>query len=559
MINIKRPPFALLVLLGLATVSIVVAAGDPPGSEALQKVLDERLSTDGAGGAMLVAREGKILFSRGYGLADREGKAAATPDTRFRIGSVTKQFTAAAILHLAEQGCLSIEDPLSKYFPSYPGGEKITLRQLLNHTSGLHSYTEQEGFAEKVGKPIKPADLIAWFQNAPPDFPPGEQFRYSNSGYFLLGEIVAKVSGQSFGDYLDHTFFGPLGMHDTGLWLNATPPANAAKGYSFDGKEFKPAPEWDMSWAGGAGELYSTTSDLWRWTEALQGGKVLDAGSLKAARSEFTVPKKETQVLRYGMGLFHTEIEWMPAIGHTGGLPGYLSSVMWLPDSQVTLVVLSNAMPPRPGSSPDELLALAARSFLQGEIAAHAPKVDAAILPAIYPSYAGRYQYPGGVQNITVEQGKIFAQLGEQPRFEILPCGPDAFFYPSVAARIVFEHDPKTHAVISLAHTQNGVTFKAPKLGDEPASVTLGNEVLDAFTGKYQYGPQAVLTVTRRENQLYAKLTGQPEFPIFPKSDHEFFWKAVPASVEFVRGGDGAVEKAIHHQGGATLNAPRQK
>jgi len=553
---------ALAAFLAFSTILPVVRGAEDEtalsvSAEAFGKTLAERLSADGTGEAVLVARQGKILFSQGYGQADREGSVAATPETRFRIGSMTKQFTAAAILKLASEGKLSLADPLTKYLPGYPGGEKITLRHLLNHTSGLHNYTDKPDFASKVATAIAPDDLIAWFRNDPPDFPPGEQFRYCNTGYFLLGQIVAQVSGHPLGDYFQEQFFTPLSMRDTGTWKNATTPEHGAKGYSFDGKEFHPAAEWDMSWAGGAGDLYSTTADIWRWTEALHHGRVLPAASLQAALEEFTVKKPETLSLRYGMGLYHAEIEWLPAIGHTGGLPGYLSEVMWLPDEDTTVVVLSNAMPPKPGSSPAEIVPLAVRAFLGSEIAGHAPKELSAPDTKAYAAYAGRYQYPEGVQTITVEGGRIYGQLDGQPRYEIFPSGPGEFFYKVAAARIVFHRGGKDGAVTSLSHTQNAATFSAAKLGPAPAEVKLSDEALDAFTGRYQYSPAAVLTVTRREHQLYAQLTGQPEFPIYAKSDHEFFWKIVPATVEFVKGDDGKVAKAVHHQGGATLDAPR--
>jgi hypothetical protein len=357
------------------------------------------------------------------------------------------------------------------------------------------------------------------------------------------------------GDYLQKQFFAPLGLHDTGAWNNAAPPDHAAKGYSFLDKQLQPAVDWDMSWAGGAGGLYSTVGDLWRWTEALQGGRVLSPDSLRTMTTEATVTKKETLTLRYGMGLYHSEIGWLPALGHNGGLNGFLSSVMWFPEQKVTVVVLGNAMPSPPGISPDEIMPVAARAALGPEMAAHAPTVDPTINPGIYSDYAGRYDYKSGVQEFTVENGHIFAQLTGQNKFEIFPSGPDAFFFKVVAASVVFQRD-KAGVVTGVVHSQNGVTFTAPRLSEKDAPV-LSNEALDAVVGQYQYGPMAVLTVTRRGNQLYAQLTGQSEAPIFPQSDHEFIWRIVPASVEFIPGADGKITSAIHHQNGTTFTAPK--
>jgi len=544
---------ALLYFLG--PIPLTAQTGGTPGLTDLESKLAKRFPADGPGVAVLAARDGRIIFAHGYGLADRDKQLPVTPETRFRIGSITKQFTAAAILHLAGEGRLSIDDPLAKYFPHYPGGDKITLHHLLNHTSGLHNFTGHPDFMARVIKPIAPDDLVAWFQDDPPDFVPGEEFRYSNTGYVLLGQIVEKVSGLPLGDYLQKTFFGPLGMHDTGVWLNATPPDHAAKGYSFVGTQLQPAVDWDMSWAGGAGELYSTVEDLWRWTEALQGGRVLSADSFKTMTTVASVRKKDTLTLQYGMGIYHSEIGWLPALGHNGGLDGYLSEVMWFPEEQVAVAVLINAMPPPPGTSPEEIVPLVARAVLGPEMEAQSPKIDPTIDPKVYADYVGRYDYKSGIQEITVDNGHIFARLTGQNKFEVFPSGPDAFFFKVAAAGMVFQRD-KSGAVTGVIHHQNGMTFTAPKLSEADAPV-LSNDVLDAIVGQYQYSMMAVLTVTRRDNQLYAQLTGQQEMPIFPRSDHEFFWKIVPASVEFVKGPDGKVTSAIHHQNGITFTAPK--
>src|SRR4051794_17667196 len=161
--------------------------------------LSEVTKGDSSGVAVLVARDGKVVFQGGFGLADIAKKTPITPQTKFRIGSVTKQFTAAAVLRLAEQGKLSLNDSLAKHFPDFADFSGVNVRHLLTHTSGLHSYTEKPEVLGRLTKPIEPAMLIALFQNDPPDSAPGAGFHYNNSAYFLLGEMVAKVSGKPFG------------------------------------------------------------------------------------------------------------------------------------------------------------------------------------------------------------------------------------------------------------------------------------------------------------------------------------------------------------------------
>ena len=207
---------------------------------------------------------------------------------------------------------------------------------MLNHTSGLHNYTEKPEFLLLVSKPVAAATAIKWFRDDPPDFPPGTKFAYSNTNYFLLGKIVATVSGRTFGDFLRTEFFEPLGMRDTGVYANSKPPPGSAKGYMWLNGKLIPALEWDMTWAGGAGNLYSTLGDLWRWTEALHAGRVVSHESLGSMLKEVSLPGNEKPAIRYGFGVYHDEIGGLPVVEHNGGLHGFLNLVTWFPSQKMT-------------------------------------------------------------------------------------------------------------------------------------------------------------------------------------------------------------------------------
>lgn len=514
-----------------------------------------KLTDDGLPGmAVLVARDGKIVYQGGFGFAELGKKVPVTADTPFRIGSVSKQFTAAAVVRLAEEGKLSLADPLENYFAGFPEG--ITLRQLLNHTSGIHSYTEKPEFLGKVAKPIAPEDLIAWFRDDPPDFAAGKGFHYNNSAYFLLGEIVAKISGKPFATCLDEMFFGPLGMKHTGIYRNASPPADAAAGYSIAEGKATAALDWDMSWAGGAGALYSTVGDLFLWNEALFGGKVLKPASFK----DMITPVKLAEGvdgMNYGYGLMMSELSRLPAIGHGGGLNGWSSDLLRLPDQHCTVVALANAMPPVDGFEPGGVTRKIAGKFLEADIAKLPPlEEDSTVDKKTYPDFAGRYDYKSAVMTVTVEDGRLHAQLSGQPKFEISPSAPDSFFWKVTDAKVVFQRDAKGK-VVAARHTQGGNSFTAPRIVAKEVKLT---EVeLDAILGQYQYGPAAVLTVTRDGDSVFAQLTGQPKFGIHPKSAAEFEWREVEASVTFKKDGDGKVTGATHRQNGATFDVVKIK
>ncbi len=303
------------------------------------------------GAAVLVAQNGRILYQNGYGYADIGNRVRITPETKFRIGSITKQFTAAAILKLQEDGKLSVDDKLSKYYPDFPHGDEITLYHLLTHTSGLANYTNKPDFLRKVMTETTPAEIVEAIKKDKPDFNPGEKWEYCNSGYFLLGCIVEKVSGKSLETFIQETFFDPLGMKNTGMhhWNRIL--EREATGYSYVGGKVQRSIDWDMSWAGGAGALYSTVGDLYRWNNALFNGKVLTAASLEAA---FTPAQlKDGKVAAavgqgYGFGWIVGKLRGLRSLAHDGALHGFVSYLMQLPDQKFTVAVLANNDPPIP-------------------------------------------------------------------------------------------------------------------------------------------------------------------------------------------------------------------
>jgi CubicO group peptidase (beta-lactamase class C family) len=528
------------------------AAAEPSLEQGIKNHLGYLTDNDLPGIAVLVARDGQVVYQGGFGLADIEAKSPVTPETKFRIGSVSKQFTAAAVLRLADEGKLSLDDRLEKYFPGFPGADAITLHQLLTHTSGIHSYTSKPEFMARVATAVTPEDLVAFFRDDPQDFAPGEKFLYNNSGYFLAGEIVAKVSGRSLDAFLREAFFEPLGMKDTGVFVNAAPPPGVARGYAMAEGKATAALDWDMSWAGGAGALYSTVGDLFRWNEALFGGKVLKPETFALMTTAAKLPPGAE--MSYGYGVVVSTLRRLPSVGHGGGLNGWSSDLLRLPDQRCTVVALANALPPVPGHEPGSVTRRLAEKVLEAEIKALPPmEEDPHVDKATYAALAGRYDYKNAVMTVTVEDGRLHAQLTGQPKFEIFPSAPDAFFWKVTDAEVVFLRDEK-NAVTAARHTQSGNTFTAPRLAE--ATVTLTSEELEAIVGSYQYGP-AVLIVTRDGEAVFAQLTGQQKFQIHPKSATEFEWRVVPASVVFVKDEDGKVTKAVHTQNGRSFDAPK--
>jgi CubicO group peptidase (beta-lactamase class C family) len=333
---------AFLVLLILQFAPRVWALS--PEAEARIDALARQTMADGISAGLVVAigEQGNPTFERAYGLANLEWNAPVTTDTVFRVGSITKQFAAAGVLLLAEQKKLSLDDKLAKYFPDYPRGDEVTLRQLMNHTAGVHSYPgPTEKTIVRVG--ITVPDMVKHLAGLGYDFDPGTRWEYSNSGYFLIGAVIEQVTGQSLREFARERLFEPLRLTHTAVDTNDEIVPKRASAYFRDPARkgvFENADYIDMSVPHAAGGIRSTAGDLIKWTAALHGGRVVGAASYKEMTTPASVRDKEDA--QYGLGLHLLEKQGHRLINHDGGIEGFQASMTYVVDSQTTVVVLAN-------------------------------------------------------------------------------------------------------------------------------------------------------------------------------------------------------------------------
>ncbi|MDP5202491.1 serine hydrolase [Flavobacterium sp. DG2-3] len=273
-------------------------------------------------GSALVAENGKVIFKKGFGSANMEWNIPNQPDTKFRLGSISKQFTALLIVKLAEEGKLKLDVPIATYLPDYPkeNGSKITIHQLLTHSSGIPNYTDAPGFfKDKARNPYTPEAFVKTFSSLPLEFTPGEKFSYSNSGYFLLGYIIEKITGKTYEQYLQEIIFTPLKMVNSGYDHSDVILKNRAAGYERKGKLISNAPYVDMSIPYAAGSLYSTVEDLYLWDQALYTNKLLSAKSMESLFQPYIKAGDGS----YGYGWFIEDDENGKTVGHGGGINGF--------------------------------------------------------------------------------------------------------------------------------------------------------------------------------------------------------------------------------------------
>jgi CubicO group peptidase (beta-lactamase class C family) len=303
-------------------------------------------------GSVLVARGADVILSKGYGAANLEWDIPNAPSTKFRLGSITKQFTAAAILLLEERGKLKIDDPIKAYMPDAPSTwDRITIFNLLTHTSGIPNFTALPEYKSLQVSETTPVKTLAAVRDKPLDFFPGEKMLYSNSGYILLGFIIEKVTGGSYARFVQDNIFTPLGMKDSGYDSNTDIIAHRAAGYMPSPNGPVNAGYIHMTIPHAAGALYSTTEDLLRWERALFGGKVLSAASLR----KMTTPFKND----YALGVVATTADGRKVVQHAGGIDGFNTFLAYYPDDKLTVAVLANVNGPAPSAIAAKLATVA--------------------------------------------------------------------------------------------------------------------------------------------------------------------------------------------------------
>ncbi|MDW8851543.1 serine hydrolase [Flavobacterium sp. MMLR14_040] len=338
-----KKPIKLIAVCFLVLSAFNVAAQDK--AKQIEQLLNQYNQYGLFNGSALVSENGKVILQKGYGSANMEWNIPNQPDTKFRLGSISKQFTALLIVKLAEESKIKLDVPITTYLPDYPKetGEKITIHNLLTHTSGIPNYTNAPNFMnEKARNPYSPADFVKTFSNLPLEFKPGEKFAYSNSGYFLLGYIIEKITGKTYEQYLQETIFTPLKMVNSGYDHSDVVLKNRAAGYEKAGKKIVNASYIDMSIPYAAGSLYSTVEDLYLWDQALYTNKLLSEKSMESLFKPYIAQGDEA----YGYGWFLRDVTngkgKVKVIEHGGGINGFNTNISRVPSDKILIVLLNN-------------------------------------------------------------------------------------------------------------------------------------------------------------------------------------------------------------------------
>lgn len=515
--------------------------------------VQQYFTADAPGGAVLVAQGGKVLYERALGMADMSKTTALTTGNQFRVGSVTKQFAAVAIMQLAEQGKLALGDEIQKYVDFPKKEHPITIEHLLTHTSGIPSFTGMPSYKpEAYAKDVTLPELIALFADLPLEFAPGTSWNYSNSGYILITAIIERASGRTWPEYAAEYLFKPAGMQHSSAAITGGPLPHECIGYAKTDSGYEPARPISLTWPRGAGSIRSTVDDLLKWNSSVFAGKLVPSAMLAKAHAPYVFPDGSTKAYGYGWGF--QNVQGSPSIEHNGGIDGFASASIYLPKEDIYVVALTNSEGQDVGRLAPELAAIALGKPYGGPLL---PLADGAA-----QDYPGVYVTADSVERyITADEQGLHAQRKGGGMFDLQFRGNDHFMYAGDLITLTFLR-AGGKVVGARFLSRDGVEQMLTR-SDKPlpaprAELALKNADLQAYVGEYEVMPGFTLTFRAEGDRFFVLPTRNSEAEVFGEAPHKFYLKIVEATIEFHPEADGTVNRLTYTQG-ETLKGVRIK
>jgi CubicO group peptidase (beta-lactamase class C family) len=536
-----------------ATKSIALAATAPQNIAAeIDAIFKQAYPANSPGATVLVAKNGKIIYRKAFGMANLELKVPMKPENVFQLGSITKQFTSVAILMLMEQGKLSLKDTLSKYIPDYPSGNEITLHHLLNHTSGIKSFNTLPDFSTKIRLDITPEAMINSFKHMPLEFTPGEKYAYNNSGYFLLGYIIEQLSGMSYADFIQKNIFDILGMKNSCYANTYKIIPNRATGYQFYEGKYENAEYMSTTIPYAAGSLLSTIDDMFLWNKAISQNTLISEKSKQLAFTNHTLSNGKHS--NYGYGWFINEIAGTTTLEHAGGIYGFTTSGISIPDKNIYSIVLTNLDDGKGAETHNTKVAYA---LLGKSIAQKAP---VQISEKELKKWVGAYQFEDVVRFITYDKGVLYSMRegGRPQKLEPLSATEYRFENSFSMYQFSFNNGKKQVLYTDRIIKSIGVETDKKPLA-EKETIQLAPKILSNYVGVYELQPTIQITIEMQNARLFATATGQPAVELLAEAEDHFFFKEIAAQVVFTLNTDGTVKSLTFSQGGNQMEGKKMK
>lgn len=482
---------------------------------------------DGPGGTVLVSKAGQVLYNKAYGKANLELNVPMNTDHVFRLGSLTKQFTAVCILKLVEQGKLSLEDELTKFIPDYPvHGKKITIANLLTHTSGIKNYTGLPAFNDVLKRQdLSPQELIDLFKDEPLDFEPGSNNLYSNSGYILLGYMIEKISGKTYAEYVQENIFVPLQMTHSYYDKQAKVIPDRVSGYRKRNNRYENSEFLSMTLPYAAGSLLSTTGDLLKWYTGLASGKVISKVNLELAQTSWQLANgKETG---YGFGWEIGNIQGSKAVKHNGIVNGFFTDIVYLPAENILVSILSNYENVGDLDIPAAKLAAMAlnRPYTFTEIT-----LNPDILQKYQAVYSNLYL---GERYLINQEGTLMYYYKGGGKTRLIPYGKDVFRLDNSLNLIRFQRDATgVIAGYEIKGTGMASVWKKSKAIPVTRQINLTEKILRTYTGKYLFDSNMLFEVVMERSKLFGRV-GNDQKELVPFAENKFYANDMDATIIF--------------------------
>lgn len=497
-------------------------------TEKLDQLFESAYNPTKSGAAILISKDGKTIYQNQIGLANVEYQIPISTTSKFHIGSITKQFTAAGILLLEEEGKLAINDPISKYLPSIPADKKmLTIAQLLTHTSGFKDYPQIPEIRNQIRNNLLPKQVIAQVNEVALEFEPGTELSYSNSGYMLLGVLIEAISGQDYGTFLENRIFKILDMNSTSVNNYEAIVPNRAIGYSEDENDQLIHATFHTS-PFSAGAIISTVEDLNKWAIGLYQGNIISKKSLKKMLTNNLL--RNGQATDNGFGWEINKIADMPCFEHSGFVPGYKSNSIYIPEQNIYVVVMQNNEYGSPTPTMINAAALVSGNPYPGL------KDAKQLSEAAIKNITGTYELEGGEERIIYknEDGFHIKALGGQTS-NLYASNENTLFYKEGYRQISFKKS-KEGKLDGFIYKNRGLTTNAIKTSDtvpeERNVVQLDVATLGNFVGAYEFEPFK-LAITLEGQILYIQPDGSNKVPMAPFSSNAFLIEEIGAEITF--------------------------
>jgi CubicO group peptidase (beta-lactamase class C family) len=504
------------------------------------------------GACVLIAKDDKVIYRKAFGMANLELNVPMKPENVLQLASITKQFTSVCILMLTEQGKLSLKDPLSKYIADYPRGNEITLHHLLNHTSGITSYTNLPEFRAKTRLDMAPEEIIASFKNLPLEFNPGEKHAYTNSGYALLGYIIEQLSGMSYEDFVQKNIFDKLGMKNSCYANSYKIIPNRANGYQLYEGNYENAEYMSTTIPYAAGSLMSTIDDMFLWYKAIHNNTLISASSKQLAFTNYTLTNGK--LTNYGYGWAINELAGTTTIEHTGGINGFTTSGIYVPEKNIYAIVLTN----RDDGKGPETYTIKAVSALLGKSPTEKAPVN--ISEKELKKWVGAYQFEEVLRFITYENGSLYSMREGGRPIKLEPLSDNEFRFENRFATYKFSSKNGKKQVLYTDRIEKSIGIETDKKPtSEMETIQLAPKILMNYAGVYELQPSLQIEIEMQNDHLFAKFPGQPPVELWAVAEHRFIIKEMGAQMVFTLNTDGTVHSLTFLQGGNKMEGTKIK